>query len=341
MRGWRSGGLLGLALLALSGCAGLEALLCGTNCNHAGRHLRGSSSLVGFLYPAGADAVPPDALPTLPVPLRVGLAFLPERSGAPVAGLEAARRERIMQRIGEHFRGRHFIADIVQIPDYYLGEARGFEGLAGVQRLYKVDVMALVSYDQVSYQDDRGLAVGYLTIVGAYMLKGTRQDVTTLMDLAVVDPVTRSIILRAGGTDTRAHNTAYVGSEIAARRVATDSFDAAAEQLITHFDVALTQLETDIRTGRSELKLRRADGADAGGGAGALGTAAILVLTALAMHALRRRQCVALTTIHCNGRDTYAEFAAFGAVAAFACRKKMPFRWKARSSRPCRTRPSA
>jgi hypothetical protein len=155
----RSRALAALFLATLlAGCAGLEPLLCWPGCNHRGRQSHGSSSLVGFLYPEGTDAVPANALPTLPVPLRVGLSFLPDRDGAPV------------------------------------------EGLAGVQRLYGVDLMALVSYDQVRYQDDRGLAAGYLTVVGAYVLKGTRQDVTTLMDMAVIEPATRSIVLRAGGT---------------------------------------------------------------------------------------------------------------------------------------------
>lgn len=281
--------MLGVLLLA-GGCAGLEPLFCGGECNHAGRHAQGSSSLVSFLYPEGTDSVPGNELPTLPVPLRVGLAFLPERSGATVSGLEAARRERIMQRIAEHFRSRKFIAEIVEIPDYYLGGVRGFDGLAGVERLYKVDVMALVSYDQVANQDDRGLSFGYLTIVGAYVLKGTRQDVTTLVDMAVVDPATRSIVLRAGGTDTRAHNTTYVGSEVDARQAAADSFDAAAGQLITHFDGALTQLEADIRAGRSTVKVRHRDGGGGGGGGGAFGALALPGIAALAAAAVRRRR---------------------------------------------------
>lgn len=283
------GFLLVLLMLAVGGCVGLEPLLCGGTCNRGGRHSHGSSSLVGFLYPEGTDSVPADTLPTLPVPLRVGLAFLPERSGAPIAGLEAARREEILQRIAGHFRSRSFIAEIVQVPDYYLGGVRGFDGLAGVQRLHHVDVMALLSYDQVSYQDDRGLAIGYLTILGAYVLKGTRQDVTTLIDMAIVDPATRSIVLRAGGTDTRRHNTAYVGSEVAARRSAADSFDAAAGQLIARFDVALTNLEADIRAGRSDVKVRRRDGGGPGG-AGAFAPAGLACLTVLAAVVAHRRR---------------------------------------------------
>ena len=79
-----------------------------------------------------------------------------------------------------------FVADIVVIPDYYLQGKAGFEGLEGVQRLYGIDLMALVSYDQVAHEDDNNWSLGYVTIVGAYVLKGTRHDISTLVDLAVV-----------------------------------------------------------------------------------------------------------------------------------------------------------
>ncbi len=84
---------------------------------------------------------------------------------------------------------------------------------------------------------------------------------------------------------------------------------AAAEQLIGDFDVALAQLEADTRAGRSDVKVQRR------GGGG--------------------------RTIHCIDWRIYAESAAFGATVARACRKKMPSRWKVRSSRPSRIPPSA
>ena len=280
--------MLTLLLLAslLGGCAGLEPLLCWPACHQRERSAHGSSSLVGFLYPEGTDALPPDDLPTLPVPMRVGLAFLPERSSQPVDGLEAARRDAILQRIADRFRSRPFIREIVIVPDYYLRDVKGFEGLAGVQRLHGVDLMALVSYDQVGHEDDRKSAVAYLTILGSYLVRGTRQEETTLLDMAVVDAASRSIVLRAGGTDTRVHNTTYVGSEVEARKLATASFDAAADQLIERFDVALEQLQADIRSGKSGVKVRPARG---GGGVGALGTGTALALLGFAGLAARRR----------------------------------------------------
>lgn len=252
--------LLALVLL-LEGCAGLWPL-------SQNRQTRtgGSTSLVEFLYPKGnVPQSEPATLPVLPVPLRVGLSFLPSRAGS--AAPDPAQREQILERITEHFRSRGFIGQIVIIPDYYLQRSGGFEGLAGVERLYGVDVMALVSYDQVGYQDDTRSSLGYLTIVGAYFIHGTRTDVTTLIDLAVVDPSTRTLLLRAGGTDTRARNVALVGASTEERNQARASLDAASVQLIDHFDVALTQLEADIKNGKSTITVARRGGQSGGGGA--------------------------------------------------------------------------
>ena len=195
---------LGLLLtIGLSGCADWR---CFSSCQ---RHTQNSTSLVEFLYPNG-DAPPvQDAQPQLRLPLRVGLAFLPSNDAAQI-GPDAAQKEALMQEIRKRFASRKFIADIVIIPDYYLRGKRGFEGLEGVQRLYGVDLMALISYDQVAHEDDNHWSLGYVTIVGAYVLKGTRHDVSTLVDLAVVDPKTHSLVLRAGGFDTRHGNVTLI-----------------------------------------------------------------------------------------------------------------------------------
>jgi rhombotail lipoprotein len=272
--------LLALAVL-LSGCTALCP-----GCQTRAIHTGASSSLVDFLYPKGG---PPPAgrpdLPVLPVPLRVGLSFLPARPGTEAP--DPAQREQILERIAEHFKSRGFIGQIVIIPDYYLQGSRGFEGLAGIERLYGVDVMALLSYDQVGYQDDTRSSIGYLTIVGAYFLHGTRQDVTTLVDLAVVEPNSGTLLLRAGGTDTRAHNTALIGAGTAARNQDTESLNAASAQLIEHFDAALTQLEADIKTGKSAVQVTRRPGFSGGGGA--FGSLGLCALALAALFQVRRR----------------------------------------------------
>src|ERR1044072_2168664 len=122
---------LSLAVVVLlSGCANLG---CWPNC---GAHTRNSSSLVEFLYPHGAAPPQQNSIPQLKIPLRVGLAFLPSTEAAATGGLDAAHQEVLLERIRQRFSSRPFVAEIVMIPDYYLRGRGGYEGLAGVQRLY-------------------------------------------------------------------------------------------------------------------------------------------------------------------------------------------------------------
>ena len=248
----------------LSGCANLG---CWPNC---GSHTRNSSSLVEFLYPHGAAPPQQNVIPQLPIPLRVGLAFLPSTEGAATGGLDAAHQEELLQRIKARFSSRPFVAEIVMIPDYYL-RGGGFQGLEGVQRLYGVDVMALVSYDQVVHTDENNWSLGYLTIVGAYVLKGSRHDVATLVDLAVVDPVSHSLVLRAGGTSTGHGNTTFIDADRKTRGAAAEGYDAATDQMIEHFDTALTNFEADVRSGKAAVKVVHKNQADSSGGGGADG----------------------------------------------------------------------
>ncbi len=253
---------IAVAALGLAGCADLG---CRPEC---GTHSHNSSSLVEFLYPNGQTPPARDAVPQLRVPLRVGLAFLPSNGPDATGGLDAAHMEELLERIRQRFSGRRFVAEIVTIPDYYLERRQGFEGLAGVQRLYGLDLMALVSYDQVTHEDQNYWSLGYLTIVGAYVLKGDRHDVSTLVDLAVVDPASRSLVLRAGGTDARHGTTTLIDSQRDTRESAAEGYEAATGRMIDHFDAALTKFEADVRSGKAAVQLvRKNDSGQSGGGA--------------------------------------------------------------------------
>lgn len=282
LRAGRAFALTSVAALMLTGCTALDALL-GTP--DRPRQTHNSSSLVEFLYPNGRIPPAQDQIPELRVPLRVGLAFLPTQNGA---GPTAAQRDELLEQIRRRFADRKFVAQIVTIPDYYLRDSRGFSGLQGVQRLHSIDVMALVSYDQVENTDENQWSLGYLTIVGAYVLKGSHHDVATLVDLAVVDPVTQSLILRAGGTDSRKRNSTLVDQDREARESSAASFATATTQMIDNFDLALTRFEADVRAGKANVRVaKREAGRTGGGGGGSFGPLALGML--LLVFAARRR----------------------------------------------------
>jgi rhombotail lipoprotein len=279
--------LTGVAALMLSGCTALNAFFWGVP-DRPARQSHNSSSLVEFLYPGGRTPPRENQIPELRVPLRVGLAFLPTRSGA---GPTAVQRDELLERIRQRFADRKFVTEIVTIPDYYLRTHRGFGGLQGVQRLYSVDVMALVSYDQITHMDENEWSLGYLTIVGAYVLKGSHHDVATLVDLAVVDPVTQSLILRAGGTDSRNRNTTLIDEERAARESGVASFGSATTQMIDNFDVALTKFEADVRAGKANVRVARREANGRAGGGGSFGPLALGMLLIVLATRRRPRPC--------------------------------------------------
>ena len=140
---------------------------------------------------------------------------------------------------------------------------------------------SLVSYDQVEHTDENRWSLGYLTIVGAYVLKGSHHDVATLVDLAVVDPVTQSLILRAGGTDSRNRNTTLVDQPREVRESSSASFASATTQMVDNFDVALTKFQADVRAGKANVRVAKRESSGRAGGGGSFGLLSLGVLLLL------------------------------------------------------------
>ncbi len=275
-------------MCAQSGCAIVDHAFCAPGCQSQAHN---SSSLVSFLYPDGKTPPPQNTIPELRVPLRVGLAFLPSQPSYGATPLEEAQKQELLERIRQRFSSRKFVSEIVLIPDYYLANSKGFAGLDGVQRLYNVDLMALVSYDQVTHKDDNKLSLGYLTIVGAYILPGTSHDTATLVDLAVVDPKTRSLVLRAGGTNTREGTSTLVNVDREARKSSVSGFNEATNQMIGNFDTALAAFEADVHAGKANVRVvdRNVPAGSTGGG-GVIELWQVLALLTLTVMRKKARQ---------------------------------------------------
>jgi rhombotail lipoprotein len=244
-----------------------------------------SSSLVDYLYPDGQ--VPPEfagQIPKLRLPLRVGIAFVPQPTGGSAEAPSEALKNEVLQNVREQFRGRKYIASIEVIPDTYLRSTKGFEGMQQVARLYAVDVMALVSYDQVAATGDNKLALTYWTIVGAYVIKGTENQTQTFVDTAVFDVASRKLLFRAPGVDNRERSSTAIEAAEVRRAVRAESFSAAMASMSTNLATELDRFEQRLKdepeTASVEWK------AGSGGGGGSADPALLLLL---AMLAWRRR----------------------------------------------------
>ena len=276
---------LALLLLQLSACASLDFMSCGAGCPERRSHADGSSSLVEFLYPKGEAPPAQNSVPQLTLPLRVGLAFLPARNGGSGLGPDPAQREELLRSVAARFAERKFISNIVVIPDYYLQP--GAASLESLQRLYQVDVLALVSYDQIGYESDLNKSWTYLTIIGAFVVNGTRNEASTLVDLAVVEPKSRSLLLRAGGTDLRTRDTNWVDSPSDQRAQARAGYVAATGHMVDNFDLALKQFEIDVQQKKAPVEVSWRGGGGAMDGAWLMALLAAVLIAALARHARR------------------------------------------------------
>lgn len=281
----RSIRLVVVALFAgvLAGCSGFSWF------TGSGEPRKGSSSsLVDYLYPNGEQPPPVDSqIPTLNLPLRVGLAFVP----ANVAGAEPlseARKTELLERTKTAFQGREYLREIVVIPDTYLRASRGFEAIDQLARLYRLDVIALVSHDQIAISSDRTSSFLYWTIVGAYLVEGTQNEVQTLVDTAVFDIPTRTLLFRAPGIDKVTKDATLVATAEQVRKTQDESFGRAMEQMTGNLQKELEVFRERIKTEGTVKLVKR--GASGGGGGGSLGSFELLALSLLLLlPALGRR----------------------------------------------------
>lgn len=236
-----------------------------------------SSSLVDYLYPEGMNTPITPSTPLLNLPLRVGIAFVP--TDGPQAGpLDAATRQSLLSTVADRFMQREYISDIEVIPDAYLRGGKGFETLAQVARMYSLDIIALVSYDQQTFTADTQASFWYWTIVGAYVVEGSENDVSTFVDTAVFDVASRSLLLRAPGTSKRTGTSTAVNvaEHLAENRLL--GFDEAMSDMTSNLSNELDQFQARVEAGdATDVQIEHRPGYSGGGGASDLAFLIILL----------------------------------------------------------------
>ena len=237
-----------------------------------------SSSLVDYLYPDGK--APPNqdrTIPNLTLPLTIGVAFVPS-SSSDTPGLTEAHKAELLAKAKEQFKDRDFISNIQIIPDTYLKSSRGFESVDQLSRLYGLDVIALVSYDQVVHTDDTKASIFYWTIVGAYLIKGSKNDVQTFVDTAVFDTKTHKLLLRAPGINKIEATSTLINSVEETRKNREKSFEFAMDDMVKNLDTELTSFKERIKQDKSVTITK-----SAGYGGGLFGWLELSVLSTIAL----------------------------------------------------------
>jgi rhombotail lipoprotein len=228
-----------LAALTTTGCSSLWNWNGGTRSGT-------SSSLVDYLYPDGT--IPPpinDSVPFLELPLRVGIAFVPGQPG--YGTISEATKMQLLENVRTAFIDRDYISAIEVIPDTYLRTTVGVAGMQQVARLYNVDVMALVSYDQVAVSEDNAAGFLYWTIVGSYIIKATSNEVQTFVDTAVFDVKTSRLLFRAPGADIMSDRSTLVEAGETVRKARDASFGSAMEQMTGNLAIELDRFQERVK----------------------------------------------------------------------------------------------
>jgi len=215
-----------------------------------------SANVVDFLYPDTKDPVVTPSVPVLALPLRVGIAFVPNGGYAsPV--LTEQRKMDLMQQVADHFKKYPYVKSIEVIPSPYLRPKGGFANLDQVRTMYGVDVIALVSYDQVQFTDEGLLSLTYWTIVGAYVVLGEKNDTQTMLDTVVFDIKSRKMLFRAPGTDRVSGRATLVNASEQLRTDSGISFDSAAKQMIENLDQQLALFKDKVKEHPDEYQVVR------------------------------------------------------------------------------------
>ncbi|WP_432280133.1 rhombotarget lipoprotein [Shewanella aestuarii] len=250
-------GLCALANLCLSGCASQQ--------------VNTKSSVMDYLYPKSADMQVSPTIPHLNLPLRVGVAFVPVSDSRSYAnnfwsgqsyagGLTEAKKTEILEHVADNFRGLDFVSNIEVIPSAYLTAGGSFANLSQIKTMYGIDVIALVSYDQVQFTDESVLSLSYWTIVGAYIVSGEKNDTNTLIDTVVYDIASQSMLFRAPGTSQVSGRSTPINLAEELRADSLKGFEQASINMVENLKTQLAVFKQRVKENPEQVKITRSEG---------------------------------------------------------------------------------
>ncbi|MFW8591489.1 rhombotarget lipoprotein [Glaciecola sp. 2405UD65-10] len=248
-----------------------------------------SSSLMDFLYPdeTSRSEHKPE-MPVLKLPVKVGLAFVPSKNWQN-DGIHGKDQVELLETVKKSFLKYDYIDHIEIIPSTYLNGGEGFSTLEQVGRLYDVDVMALVSYDQVSQSLENNAALLYWTIVGMYIIPGNENSIQTFVDTAVFDIKSKKMLFRAPGINKIEKRTTAVGIDETLSEKSLEGFELAVTDMTVNLDAELARFKTRVK----EEKIAKVEHREGFSGGGSMGySLLVLVFVVLTRkYVLKKGQC--------------------------------------------------
>lgn len=221
--------LVAVFVVLSGGCASMEKA----------NKQRQVASVLSYLYP-GSEQVPPapDKVAELRVPFRIGVAFVPD-SIEPEFRLPENERITLANKVRDAFIDYPFVSDIIAVPSVYLERGGSFANLDRIAALLKIDVIALISFDQVQNAGATEWSFLYWTGLGAYVVEGDKYDILTAVETAVFDIRSRRLLMRGGGISTTKGSATMVGFAEKAREARTRGIEAAMKDMTRNLQSAV------------------------------------------------------------------------------------------------------
>src|SRR5215213_5446287 len=276
---------------------GLPLLIAAAGCTGTLPPSRRVNSALDFLYPQGAATAEPASHVVLKLPLRVGLAFAPNRENR-ADPITEEQKQRLLARVAGAFKEHKAIGNLEVVPTTYLQPGGGFANLEQLRRSLGLDLMVLLSYDQSQFTESTRASWTYFTVVGPFLIAGEKNATRTVIDAVVYDIHSQALLFRAAGESTVKGHSSPLNVNQKRRTFASEGFEKATGSLIASLNTALEQFEEQAKRGTVQgpgtaaIAMYDAKGeqiTETSGGGGALGVPELIVAALLGLTLLVRR----------------------------------------------------
>ena len=251
-----------------------------------------SSSVVQYLYPDTKGYIETPDIPRLELPLRVGVAFVPEdtikshgwfitENMAQGQSLTERDKMELMEEVSKHFKKYDFVKSIELIPSAYLSKKGSFANLDQIRTMYGIDLIALLSYDQTQFTDEGMASVTYWTLIGAYIIPGEKNDTHTMVDASVYDIQSRKMLFRAPGVSHIKSKATPINLSEQLRVDSMESFKEASADLVTNLELQLEMFRVKVKEAPDEYQIVHKPGYTGGG---SLDNIYIIILSMLGVY---------------------------------------------------------
>lgn len=242
-----------LTISIICGCVAVLAACVGLRTQHH------STSVVQYLYPKQQNHIETPTIPKLTLPIRVGIAFVPEGYNK-IKDFTESDKMTLMNKVADHFKQYDFVESIQLIPSAYLQPNGSFANLDQIRTMYDIDVIALLSFDQTQFTDEGLTSITYWTLIGAYIVQGEKNATNTMVDAAVYDIPSRKMLFRAPGVSYIKSKSTPVNLSEQLRKDSVESFKQASDKLIVNLDKQLELFKQKVKNRPEEYQISRAPG---------------------------------------------------------------------------------